>query len=48
MSDRVYIDVHVASKKMFRLRILRAAEIFFNKDLSAVGCSERPEQGTHQ
>jgi hypothetical protein len=48
MPDRVHIDVHIASKKMFGLRIVRTAEDFLDKNLSASGRCEYPEQRAHQ
>jgi hypothetical protein len=48
MPDRVHIDVHIASKKMFGLRIVSTAEDFFDKNLSAAGYCEHPEQPAQQ
>jgi len=48
MPDRVHIDVYIASKKMFRLRIIGAAEHLADKDLSAAGRCKHPEQRAHQ
>ena len=48
MPDRVYIDVHIAAKKVLRLRIVSTAEDFCDKNLSPAGCSEQPEQRAHQ
>ena len=48
MPDRLHIDVHVAAKKMFRLRIVGAAEHFFNKNLPPACCDEHPENALTQ
>ena len=48
MPDRVYIDVHIASQKMFRLRIIGATEHLLNEDLPSACCSEQPKKAAHQ
>jgi hypothetical protein len=48
MPDRIYIDVHIASQKMFRLRIIGATEHLLNEDLPSACCSEQPKKAAHQ
>jgi hypothetical protein len=43
MPDRLHIDIHVPAQKMFRLRIVGATEHFLNKNVSAPGHGEQPQ-----
>jgi len=43
MCDCIGIDAHIASQKVFRLRIVGATEHFLNKNVSAASHGEEPK-----
>jgi hypothetical protein len=48
VTDCLWIDVHIASQKMFRLGIVGTAEHFLNKNLSTACRGEDPKNDAQQ